>query len=76
MQHHSIWILASYVANISEEWISLFYYTHCLHPIQALVGVMKQFVSSAPNTAAMLLNIDDNKVMCVCQVPSVSTPLL
>jgi hypothetical protein len=47
---------------------------------QALDAALKQLKAGAPNTAAMLFSVDreNNKVMCLCQVPDVSviTPVL
>lgn len=42
--------------------------------IQALDAALKQLKGGLPNTAAMLLSVDqeNGKLTCLCQVPSVS----
>ena len=41
--------------------------------VQALDSALKQFKSSAPNTAVLLLSVDhdNNKILCLAQVPKV-----
>ena len=42
--------------------------------MQALDAALKHLKVGAPNTAAMFLSVDkdNNKVVCLCQVPDVS----